>query len=52
MGRHWQEDPHELAKFAATCGISLADFRTQFEGLVTAEPPPLDIVPLAPARPL
>lgn len=24
------EDPHELAKFAATCGISLEEFRNQF----------------------
>ena len=24
------EDPHELAKYAATCGISLEEFRTQF----------------------
>ena len=24
------EDPHELAKYAATCGISLEEFRKQF----------------------
>jgi 6-phosphofructokinase 1 len=35
------EDPHELAKFAATAGLSLEDFRTQFEYLIRAEPPPL-----------
>jgi ATP-dependent phosphofructokinase / diphosphate-dependent phosphofructokinase len=35
------EDPHELAKFAATVGISLEDFRKQFEYLVDDEPPPL-----------
>ncbi len=35
------EDPHELARFAATCGITLAEFRAQFEYLVGAEPPPL-----------
>lgn len=28
------EDPHELAKFAATCGISLEDFRSQFFYLI------------------
>ncbi len=40
------DDPHELAKFAATCGISLQEFRRQFEGLITSEPPPLTIFPL------
>ena len=35
------EDPHELAKFAATAGLSLEDFRRQFEYLVEDEPPPL-----------
>jgi 6-phosphofructokinase 1 len=35
------EDPHELAKFAATAGLSLADFRRQFEYLVQAELPAL-----------
>ena len=35
------EDPHELAKFAATVGISLEAFRDQFEYLVGYEPPPL-----------
>ena len=28
------EDPHELAKYAATCGISLEDFRKQFYYLI------------------
>ena len=28
------EDPHELAKFAAVCGISLEDFREQFGYLI------------------
>ena len=28
------EDPHELAKYAATCGISLEDFRNQFYYLI------------------
>ncbi len=35
------EDPHELAKFAATVGIPLEEFRRQFEYLVGYEPPPL-----------
>jgi 6-phosphofructokinase len=33
------EDPHELAKYAATAGISLQDFREQFADLVVDEPP-------------
>ncbi|HSD66536.1 MAG TPA: 6-phosphofructokinase, partial [Vicinamibacteria bacterium] len=37
------EDPHELAKFAATCGISLQEFRAEFEDLIQDEPPPLDL---------
>jgi 6-phosphofructokinase 1 len=40
------DDPHELAKFAATCGISVEEFRRQFAGLITAEPPALTIFPL------
>lgn len=35
------EDPHELAKFAATVGMPLGDFRRQFGYLVDYEPPPL-----------
>jgi 6-phosphofructokinase len=35
------EDPHELARFAATAGVSLEEFRRQFEYLVEDEPPPL-----------
>jgi 6-phosphofructokinase len=35
------EDPHELAKFAATCGMSLQEFRAEFETLIRDEPPPL-----------
>jgi 6-phosphofructokinase 1 len=35
------DDPHELAKFAATCGLSLEEFRRHFEYLVQPEPPPL-----------
>jgi 6-phosphofructokinase len=37
------EDAHELAKFAATCGITLQEFREQFEYLIQDEPPPLDL---------
>jgi 6-phosphofructokinase 1 len=37
------EDPHELAKFAATCGLSLQDFRKQFEYLIAFEPPALQL---------
>ena len=40
------EDPHELAKFAATAGLSLDEFRRQFEYLVQTEPPPLIIEPV------
>jgi ATP-dependent phosphofructokinase / diphosphate-dependent phosphofructokinase len=44
------EDPHELARFAATAGVSLEEFRRQFGYLVEAEPPPLDFaVPQATA---
>jgi 6-phosphofructokinase 1 len=35
------EDPHELAKFAATAGVSLQAFRDEFEYLIQLEPPPL-----------
>jgi 6-phosphofructokinase 1 len=37
------QDPHELAKFAATCGISLQEFRNEFEYLIQDEAPPLDL---------
>jgi 6-phosphofructokinase 1 len=35
------EDPHELAKFAATAGQTLQEFRKEFEYLIAYEPPPL-----------
>jgi 6-phosphofructokinase 1 len=44
------ENPHELAKFASTAGLSLAEFRAEFEYLIEGEPPPLRIVPEVPAR--
>jgi ATP-dependent phosphofructokinase / diphosphate-dependent phosphofructokinase len=37
------DDPHELAKFAATARMSLQDFRGEFEDLIATEPPPLEI---------
>ena len=37
------EDPHELAKFAATAGMSLQEFRDEFEYLIENEPPPYQI---------
>jgi len=44
------EDPHELAKFAATVGMSIEEFRRQFEYLVGYEPPPLVMDPGGEAR--
>lgn len=38
------EDPHELAKFAATASISLQEFRNRLEYLISDEPPPLHFV--------
>jgi 6-phosphofructokinase 1 len=35
------DDAHELAKFAATAGLSLEAFRNEFEYLIQLEPPPL-----------
>jgi 6-phosphofructokinase 1 len=37
------EDPHQLAKFAATAGISLQEFRQKFEPLIADEPPQLHL---------
>jgi 6-phosphofructokinase 1 len=37
------EDPHELAKFAATAGMTLQQFRDEFQPLIDKEPPPLQI---------
>ena len=44
------EDPHELARFAATAKLTLDEFREQFEYLVKDEPPPLDIGPCPPGE--
>ncbi len=42
------EDPHELAKFAATAGMTLDEFRAQFEALIAQEPPPFHIEMMPP----
>jgi len=42
------DDPHELAKFAATAGLTVQQFREQFEYLIESEPPPLRIEPAEP----
>src|SRR5205823_1415463 len=34
------EDPHELARFAATAHVSVEEFRRQFAYLIEEEPPP------------
>jgi 6-phosphofructokinase 1 len=39
------EDPRELAKFAATAGLSVQDFRSEFGYLIENEPPPLVLGP-------
>jgi 6-phosphofructokinase 1 len=44
------EDPHELAKFAATAGVTLQQFRSEFEYLIDAEPPPIQLAVLPDAR--
>ncbi|HQQ79687.1 MAG TPA: diphosphate--fructose-6-phosphate 1-phosphotransferase [Thermoanaerobaculia bacterium] len=45
------EDPHELAKFAATAGLSLSDFRKEFEYLIEWELPALALGPEGEAAP-
>jgi hypothetical protein len=37
------DDPHELAKFAATASMSLQQFRSEFETLIANESPPYQI---------
>ena len=37
------EDPHELAKLAATAHVPLEEFRREFGYLIDMEPPPLEI---------
>jgi 6-phosphofructokinase 1 len=43
------DDPHELARFAATAGLDVAEFRAQFEPLVADEPPPVILTPEPPS---
>jgi ATP-dependent phosphofructokinase / diphosphate-dependent phosphofructokinase len=38
------EDLHQVAKLAATCGISLDEFRRDFQYLVDKEPPPIRLL--------
>jgi 6-phosphofructokinase 1 len=38
------EDPEALERFAGTAGLSVKEFRRQFEYLVNTEPPPLVLV--------
>ena len=40
------DDPPALARLAATAGVSVDEFRRQFEYLVESEPPPLKIGPV------
>jgi 6-phosphofructokinase 1 len=35
------EEPHNLAKIATTAGMSVAEFRKQFEYLIDTELPPI-----------
>jgi 6-phosphofructokinase 1 len=39
------DDPHEVARLATTAHLSEEEFRRQFEYLVAAEPPPLEMDP-------
>ena len=39
------DDPSALERFAETAGLSVAEFRRQFEYLIASEPPPLVLVP-------
>jgi ATP-dependent phosphofructokinase / diphosphate-dependent phosphofructokinase len=41
------DDPHELARFAATAGLSLDQFRSEFGYLIDKEPLPLKLGPEA-----
>jgi len=40
------DDEHELAKFAATVGLSLEEFRAQFHELIEDELPPIHLGPV------
>src|SRR5262249_36492796 len=41
------DDPHALATYAATCGITPEQFRRQFEASIAREPPALELTPQA-----
>src|SRR5512147_1049655 len=41
------DDPQQLARYAAVCGITLREFREQFEALIAREPPALTLTPAA-----
>ncbi len=43
------EDAHQLAMFAATAGVSIEQFRKDFEGLVQNEPPEIQLIEGAPS---
>mgnify|MGYP000066165431 CR=1 FL=1 len=43
------EDMHQIAKLAATAGISLDEFKRTFKYLIEKEPPPLRLLPDGPA---
>jgi 6-phosphofructokinase 1 len=43
------DDPHELARFAATAGLTLQEFRAQFGYLIESEPPALHLQHSAPS---
>src|SRR2546425_656875 len=40
------DDPHELARFAATAHVSVEEFRRQFQYVIEEEPPPLVLDPV------
>jgi len=37
------KDPHELAKYAAVCGLTIDQFREKYEFLVKDEPPQIEL---------
>ena len=52
LNRNDFEDLHQIAKLAATCGITLDEFRQEFQYLVANEPPPIVLLePPKPPRP-
>jgi ATP-dependent phosphofructokinase / diphosphate-dependent phosphofructokinase len=43
------EDPNDRARIAGAAGLSVEEFRRQFEYLTADEPPPLDLRHATPA---